>query len=321
MNRKWLLLVAALLAATVVVLTTPAPLRFDPVPPALPEDVDAWLAGREALVDAGPGIVEGAAKRIRWQPGHQRTPLAVVHLHGFSASRQETAPLADLVADALGANLFETRLAGHGLQNAALEDVRAEDWLADATEALAIGAALGERVVILSTSTGATLAAAMLDHPGMAVVDTIVMISPNFAPRDARAQWLTGPAGFLVARIAVGPTRSWQAHNDLQARYWTTRYPTRATVEVMRLVARANHRLPGAMPQRLLMFLSDDDAVISAAAALSAYEGAAAPAKALIRIDDARDPSRHVLAGDILSPTTTGRVAAAIVDFIARRAP
>jgi len=315
------LLVAALLVAAVVDLATPPPLRPASAMPAMSGDIDTWLSDREARIDGGPEVIEGTAKRIRWHAGHERTPIAIVHLHGFSASRQETAPLAELVADALGANLFETRLAGHGLRNAPLEDVRAEDWLDDATEALAIGAALGERIVILSTSTGATLAAAMLDHPAMQAVDAIVMISPNFAPHDPRARWLTGPAGSLVARVAAGPTRSWTAHNELQARYWTTRYPIAAAVEMMRLVDRANQLLPGAMQQRWLMFVSEQDTVVSASAAIAIFEATSAPEKALVRVDDSGDPSRHVLAGDILSPTTTARVAAAVVDFIEPRVP
>ncbi len=321
MSKTGLLLVVALLAAAVVDLATPPPLRSAPALPALPGDIDAWLSDREAHIDEGPGVIEGTAKRIRWHAGHERTPIAIVHLHGFSASRQETAPLADLVADALGANLFETRLAGHGLRRDSLVGTRAEDWQADAAEALAIGARLGERVVILSTSTGATLAASMLDHPAMKAVDAIVMISPNFAPHDPRARWLTGPAGALIARVAAGPTRSWTPYNELQARYWTTRYPIGAAVEMMRLVDRANRMLPGAMQQRWLVFVSDEDTVVSAAAAEAIFEATSAPAKALIRVDDSGDPSRHVLAGDILSPATTAGIAAAIVDFIGPRVP
>ena len=38
-----------------------------------------------------------------------------------------------------------------------------------------------------------------------------------------------------------------------------------------------------------------------------------------VEIEDAGDPSHHVLAGDILSPGMTDQVAAAIVDFVLRR--
>ncbi|MBT8104154.1 MAG: alpha/beta fold hydrolase, partial [Woeseiaceae bacterium] len=246
---------------------------------------------------------------------------SVVYLHGFSATRQETAPLAEIVASSLGANLYETRLTGHGRQRGALVDVRAEDWLQDGVEAISVAAALGERVIVIGTSTGATLAVAMLDHPAMQSVDTLVMISPNFAPRDTKATWLTWPGGPLLARAMVGETRSWKPHNELQALYWTTSYPTTTAIEMMRLVDLANRQLPTAIPQRLLMLYSTEDDVISPQAALSIFERTESPQKSAIEIKDPGDPSHHVLAGDILSAANTESIAAAIVDFIRRPAP
>ncbi len=199
--------------------------------------------------------------------------------------------------------------------------VSAEDWLQDAAEALTIAARLGDRVVLVGTSTGATLAAAMLDHPMMRSVDTIVMVSPNFAPRDPSAAWLTRPAGPLLARLLVGETRSWQAHNEAQERFWSTTYTIDAAVEMMRLVDLANRKLPARIPQRLLMFYSMDDAVISPQAALAVFDKTMSPQKAAIEIRDAGDPSRHVLAGDVLSADTTRDIATAIVEFISRPVP
>jgi hypothetical protein len=86
-------------------------IAFDPA--TLPDDLDAWLAARESAV---PALRPDSGKEILWAaaPG-AKTPLAVVYLHGFSADREEIRPVPDDVATALGANLFLTRLAGHGL--------------------------------------------------------------------------------------------------------------------------------------------------------------------------------------------------------------
>jgi fermentation-respiration switch protein FrsA (DUF1100 family) len=147
------------------------------------------------------------------------------------------------------------------------------------------------------------------------------MISPNFEPRDPGARWLTRPAGPLLARLAVGDTRCWEPRDELQERFWSTCYPTAAAVEMMRLVDRANRLLPADIPQRLLMFYSRGDMVISPKAALDVFNATASPQKAAMEITDSEDPSQHVLAGDILSPTTTQAVADAIVSFIRRPAP
>jgi esterase/lipase len=161
----------------------------------------------------------------------------------------------------------------------------------------------------------------MLDHPLMNTVDAIVMLSPNFTPRDPNAAWLTRPAGPLLARMLAGKTRSWQAHNDEQARYWTTTYPTDSAVEMMRLVDLANRRLPGKVSQRLLMFYSADDSVVSPDAALTIFEQTDAPQKTAIEIRNPGDPSHHVLAGDVLSRQKTRAIAHDIVSFILRPAP
>ena len=235
---------------------------------------------------------------------------------GFSATRQELAPTPELVANALGANLFESRLAGHGLSANPLTDVRAEDWLADAAEALAIGARLGERVIVVGTSTGATLALAMADHPLMKPVAALILVSPNFGPGDRAARWLTRPGGPWLARYLIGETRTWKPHNQAQAQYWSTSYPTAALIEMMRLVDFARAKLPLALEPSVLMLLSRNDKVISADAALRAFDRIDAPLKRLVELSQVGDPSQHVLAGHILSPETTDIVVQHIVEFV-----
>lgn len=305
MKKNWFLLVAALAAAGLWAAT----------PPRLEYDAQASLP---ALPDASP--IPGTEERVT-RVSNDRTEWAVVALHGFSASRQETAPLAEMVANQLGANLFEARLAGHGLAENALQGVQAEHWLRDGADALAHGAELGDKLVVIGTSTGATLAAALLDQDVAQRIDTLVMISPNFQPTNAAANWLTRPAGPLIAQLTVGDTRCWEAQNDLQATYWTTCYPTAAVVEVMRLVDRANRMLPAEISQRLLVFFSADDDVVSSEAALAVMNATTSPAKEFIEIDTSGDASDHVLVGEIMAPGNTRRFADAIVEFIERPVP
>ena len=220
-----------------------------------------------------------------------------------------------------GPGVFETRLTGHGHTQQPMAGATAESWIDDAATALAIGEALGDRLVVLSTSTGGTLSLAMLGKPAMANVDTLAMISPNLMPADPAARWLTRPLGPLLARLMVGETRSWTAHNERQARYWTTTYPTAAVVEVMRLVDRAEARLPATIDHKLIMFVSPADRVVSAAAARAAFDAIEAPAKRWVDVPESGDPSNHVLAGDILAPERTREVADRIVEFVAAERP
>lgn len=323
MARQRPLAIAAVVVAVLggaAWLNTPPALVNAATQPQLPANIEAYLADAERRAAERFALIPETEKRVTWHgAAGTRTAYAVVSLHGFSATRQETAPLAERVAAALGANLFETRLSGHGHAEQPMHAVRAEDWLADTAEALAIGARLGEKIVLIGTSTGGTLALAMSDHDAAEAVSDIVAISPNLQPSDGKAAWLTRPAGPLVARLVAGDTRSWEAHNDQQARYWSTSYPIEAAIEMMRLVDLLNARLPLEMKQNLLVLMSPDDTVVSPEATRRAFERISAPRKTLLEIEDAGDPSNHVLAGDILSPGKTDSIAAAIVDFVLDR--
>jgi esterase/lipase len=156
----------------------------------------------------------------------------------------------------------------------------------------------------------------MSPHETAASVSHFVLISPNFQPSDDAAQWATRPAGRLIARLFVGPTRSWTPQNEQQARYWSTSYPTAAAIEVMRLVDHANTLLPLELHAELLVMLSPNDKVVSPVATRYAFKRIDAPRKKILEYADSLDPSSHVLAGDILAPQSTPGIAAAIVEFI-----
>ncbi|MEM6512011.1 MAG: alpha/beta fold hydrolase [Pseudomonadota bacterium] len=312
-SRLFLLAIAAI--AVTLYLLTPARLAVVPATPSLPADLDAWLATTEA---ASPyPLVPGTEKRIRWQsaPG-ETTPIAIVYLHGFSASRREITPTMEIVADAIGANLFETRLSGHGRASGALEGTAAEEWLDDAAEALAIGERLGNRTILVGTSTGSTLAMAMVGHELMRNVSDIVLISPNFALNDERAALLTKPAGPLLADLMIGKMRSFEVHNEDHGLYWSSTYPTRAVVEAMRLVDFVEGSLPVSIPSRLLVVYSPDDQVISPTAVRAAVERIDTPDLSVVEVTETDDRFRHVIAGDILSPSTTQSVADSVIDFL-----
>jgi esterase/lipase len=285
--------------------------------PDLPRDLDSWLRDREATVDERFGIVPGTEKRIKWrgQPG-VRTEYAVVYLHGFSATRAEIAPVPERIAASLNANLFESRLAGHGRETERLESVAAEAWLEDGLEALAIGAAIGRKVVLLGTSTGATLAIAVADHELFQAVDSLVLVSPNLGFDDPAADWLTRPYGPLIARATIGEYREFEPANDDQARYWTTRYPTAALIEMLRLVELANANLEVARVPRALLVYSSKDVVVSPTKYLDAFQRLPAASKERHEVIETSDPAFHVLTGDILSPVSVTPTVDRIVAFV-----
>lgn len=308
--------VPAALTLAVFLLGPRARIDEEVAPVSVPADVEGYLAAAEAAV---PGIRPTESKTVVWRdPGTPgRTPLSLVYLHGFSADRHELDPVPARLAEALGANLFLTRLAGHGRDEAAMATASAGDWLADMEEAMAVGLRLGERVVLLGTSTGGTLAIwAALQERWSQALAAVVAVSPNLGPADPDARLLLWPWGAQIARIVVGPERCFEAANEAQARHWTTCYPTNALLPMMALVERVRTLDPAPARVPALVLYSPEDRVVDPRETVRFFERYGGRPKQLKIVEGIGDPDSHVLAGDILSPETTGAVVRATLDFL-----
>ena len=100
---------------------------------------------------------------------------------------------------------------------------------ADVVEALAVARRIGDKVLILSTSTGGTLTALALHKPELQKdVVGVVFVSPNFGVNNPAAPMLTLPAARYWLPLLVGKTRSFEPCNEAQALHWTTIYPSTA---------------------------------------------------------------------------------------------
>lgn len=298
-----------------------AELAYEPLPPppALPTELsqlDAHLAAAEARLD---NVHPDTEKRIVWGPqGRQRAPWAVVYLHGFTATRHELAPLPEKVAEALGGHVFYTRLAGHGQPGEALGRASLSQWKQDAREALQIAHLLGERVLVIGNSTGATLGAWLAQREEGRQVDAWVWISPNFGPRNRWAELINWPWGRQLARLIEGPEQNDAPRNALKARFWTHRYPTEGLFPMMALVQQARESALESIKTPTLMLLSPRDSVIDVEAARRAFARLGSAAKQLAEVDYSESLNQHVLAGDIEAPAATQPMAQQIVAFTRR---
>lgn len=273
------------------------------------DDPTAWLAEREARFD---DITEGAEARIVWagETG-AATETVILYLHGFSATSQEIRPVPDRVAEALGANLIFARLPGHGRASAAMAEPRAGDWLDETEVMLRLARGIGTRVVVMGTSTGATLASWAATEPDMARdVAAMVLISPNYELANPAGVMVEWPAARIWAPWIAGAERSFEPINEGHGTYWTTAYPTQATVTLGTLLREARTRDYGAVDIPALFIFSDADRVISAPAVrdFASLWGGPSTLIPLAVPAEGGDPFNHVIAGDILSPALTDRV-------------
>lgn len=296
-------------------------------PPTIPADafaLEAQLAESERRIDQsnfGP-ITPGTEKRIFWAHADRRkTAFSVVYLHGYSATRQEVSPLTEQLAAHLGANLFHTRLSGHGQPGEAMASASADDWLADTLEAYAIGEQIGERVIVVGTSTGGTLALWLARRSEAANLAALLLVSPNLGPRDPRSEWLKEPWGEQLAAAVIGPTYEWRPANEAHAKFWSWRYPSSALIPMMALVDYVRSSDLELVTTPTLVIYSNRDRVVSHEQIETMFnrlgrDASSLPIKRSIVMDRSEDPSHHVLAGDVLAPNDTARVLRHMQDFL-----
>ena len=273
---------------------------FDPA--LLGEDIDAYFEAEESKFN---DIVEGTQKRVIWAgDAGAKTPVSVLYIHGFSATSEEIRPVPDKVAEALGANLVFGRLAGHGRSGDAMAEPTAADWMRDTAEALAAARAVGEQVIIISTSTGGNLvAAAALRDDLMENVAGAVFVSPNFALNSPSAVILTWPAVRWWGPVVAGAERSFETQNEGHAAYWTNSYPTVALMPMAALVKAVDGLDLGEAKLPALFMISDQDKVVSPTKNREvAEEWGGDSTLEILTMGEGDDPYSHVIAGDILSP-------------------
>ncbi len=213
----------------------PEPLNLKSDLPAIPSnlaELDSFLLNKESKFD----LRSENEARIEWfgDSLHQ-TEWAIVYLHGFSASHPEGAPVHREIANKLGANLFLSRLSGHGYRRESLHDFTAESAWADAKEALAIGQKLGKKVLLMGTSTGCSYAINLAASFPKSV-NALVNLSPNIRVKDPAAALLNGPWGLEIAHLVLGDKRRIVADTAAYALYWDTLYTVNALVELQHLL-------------------------------------------------------------------------------------
>ena len=290
-----------------------------------PDSLSGWPVWLETN-ERRAGVTDtGAMKRVRFADSvPRRTPWSVVYLHGFSATRQETAPVSEQVAAALGANLFEARLTGHGLPGDSMGVATARAWITDSEWALAAGTALGDSVLLIGTSTGGTLAAwlAAQPEPTRRALQAVVLISPNFGVKGATAAVLSWPWASVVLPRLI-PTYSWTPRNEAHGRYWTTSYPSRALFPMTALVDAVNELPLRDWTTPTLMLYNPADPVVDAAAATAWLDRLRGSTTARVEsqpITPIPGEDGHVIAGRITAPSQVAPFVERVVRFV-RGAP
>ena len=196
--------------------------------------LDQEIQQHEASI---PNIKPDNEARIVWADSvRQKTPYSIVYLHGWSASQEEGDPIHLETAKLYGCNLYLPRLYGHGLIEAdTMSGITSDKLLYSAKKAIAVGKQLGDKVILMATSTGGTLGLYLAG--GDPDIAGLLLYSPNIAIFDPNARFLAKPWGLQLAKLANGGDyHEFDNITEENSKYWTTKYPVAALTHLQALV-------------------------------------------------------------------------------------
>lgn len=195
--------------------------------------LDSFVVERESKV---ADLKAGCEAKIIWNDTiPSKTKFSIVYLHGFSATHEEGAPIHTDFAKRYGCNLYLSRLYDHGrLDSNTFRGMTPNQLLESAEEALSIGSAIGEKVIVMSCSTGGTMDVA-LSHL-YSNIAAHIMYSPNIEIADPSSKMVTMPWGKNLMTAVMGGEHTHIDYNDLAKQYWAESYHTDGIVALQTIL-------------------------------------------------------------------------------------
>lgn len=163
-----------------------------------------------------------------------RTEYVLLYLHGFSASPKEAYPINYDFGKHYGLNTYIPRLYGHGLNSPEnLIDMTPDKLITSAKEALTIARQLGDKIIIMSTSTGGTLS--LLLAAENEDIAAQILYSPNIEIKDNSSKILTYPWGLNLGKMIAGEMISYDDEAE-ERKYWQSDYRIEGVAYLQSLV-------------------------------------------------------------------------------------
>lgn len=211
--------------------------EFDHSEPIITLNLEAMEDSLDQSEHYTKGLKEDNEARIVWFDSNnkKKTPIAIVYLHGFTASQEEGNPVHKMFAERYGCNLYLARLDYHGISSEdELKFMTPEGLYNDTKQAIAIAKKLGDEVIVMSTSTGGTLAlyyAAYHDD-----LKGLINYSPNIRIKQKSSYLLDKPWGLQLARLSYSGKYKIDECDDYDKKYWNCNTRLEAVIELQALV-------------------------------------------------------------------------------------
>lgn len=240
MKKLLLILVSLLVMLGIVYLAgpkLPKPVLSSKLPEIFLQanEIERFIQDRESKLK----LKTDNQSRIVWASDSlkKKTNYCLLYLHGFAASWFEGNPVHTDFASKFGMNLYIPLLASHGIESEEpLLDMTPERLYESAKEALVIAHKLGEKVILMGTSTGGTLSLKLAaDFPEL--VDGLILLSPNVAINDPAAFLLSKPWGLQIARyVKKGNYRISETKYPEEEQYWICKQRLESAVYLQQLL-------------------------------------------------------------------------------------
>lgn len=191
------------------------------------------------LYEEHAGALPCAYAEIVWKDSIRKTPLSLLYLHGFSATKHEGDTLIGSLANEYGMNVFYNRMAGHGLKELDAERMKtftAERAWNKVLYDFKLARKLGNKVLIVSCSTGSPLALRLAALYPESIAG-VVNYSPNMGLPDPSTRLLNGPWGLeLVQAISGQPYRKLESPSTPELLCKPHAYAWESVVQMQHLV-------------------------------------------------------------------------------------
>jgi esterase/lipase len=317
---KWLIIIVIIF--WIVYLLGPSPdtpvyATTMPSVPAQPALLEAFIKNNEAQHKLKPNN----EARIAWANDSlkQKTKYAIIYLHGFAASQEEGDPIHTNIAREFGCNLYLARLAEHGIDTTEpMANLTADKYWESAKQALAIGKQLGDKVILMGTSTGGTNAL-QLAATYSGDIAALVLLSPNIAINNSNAYLLNNHWGFHLAKMITGNDHiTSRDDRPIYKQYWYYHYPLQVLVQLEEMIETTMTKETFEkvkQPLLMLYYYKDSvhqDSVVSVPAMLKMFDELGTPVKMKEAMPNTGD---HVIGSFIKSRDLRG-VQLAIENFM-----
>lgn len=256
-----------------------------------------------------PKIKSGNHSKIYWADSvGKKTTYVLLYLHGFSACPQEGDPVYHQFAKKYKMNAYAPLLAESGLnEKEAMLNFTGKKYLESVKEAYTIARAMGDSVIIMSTSTGST--AALYLSSVQNEIHSLICYSPNIRVFDSRAVLLTGPWGLEIARLVKGGKyHTWEAPEAAEP-YWHTKYRLESVLELQHLLESTMKKEVFSeitIPVFVSYYYEDEenqDKVVSVEKILEMTRQIGTPSEKL-RVVNMKDAKAHAMANGIFNQNT-----------------